>query len=144
MAVTMPEDISQDPVQSEVWECLAPAGNGFSEQDVPTLRLLCYWHAVARQAEESMRAPDGRIAIYDKIGVKPYKTPDGKSVPMMRKSPAIAVLKEASSEIRMLSELLGIGSGGREQQAQPSPDGKGRLLQVVFSDRQAKEKAAEA
>ena len=43
--VSMPDDIALDPVQSAIWEELAPDGNnGFTEQDVPNLRLLCFWH----------------------------------------------------------------------------------------------------
>ena len=48
----MPEDIALDPVQSEIWAWLCPPVNNFSEQDIPTLRLLTYWHAVAEQAQQ--------------------------------------------------------------------------------------------
>ena len=52
--VLMPQDIAQDPVQSEIWAWLAPPVNNFTEQDIPTLRLLTYWHAVAQQAEQAI------------------------------------------------------------------------------------------
>lgn len=113
--VQMPEDIARDPVQSEIWAWIAPPVNNFTEQDMPNLRLLCYWHAVAAQAEEAIHSEDGRIAIFDKIGVKPFKTSDGREVPLMRKSPALVILKEASGEIRALSDMLGLSPLARSR-----------------------------
>ena len=113
--VLMPRDIAQDPVQSEIWAWLAPPVNNFTEQDIPTLRLLTYWHAVAHQAEQAIHSEDGKIAIFDKIGVKPFKTPDGREVPLVRKSPALTILKEASSEIRALSDMLGLSPLARSR-----------------------------
>ena len=113
--VLMPQDIAEDPVQSEIWAWLAPPVNNFSEQDIPTLRLLTYWHAVAEQAQQAIHSEDGRINIFDKIGVKPYKTPDGREVPLVRKNPALTILKEASSEIRALSDMLGLSPLARSR-----------------------------
>lgn len=113
--VLMPQDIAEDPVQSEIWAWLAPPVNSFTEQDIPTLRLLTYWHAVAQQAEQAIHSDGGKIAIFDKIGVKPFKTPDGREVPLVRKSPALTILKEASSEIRALSDMLGLSPLARSR-----------------------------
>lgn len=113
--VLMPQDIAQDPVQSEIWAWLAPPVNSFTEQDIPTLRLLTYWHAVAQQAEQAIHSEDGKIAIFDKIGVKPFKTADGREVPLVRKNPALTILKEASSEIRALSDMLGLSPLARSR-----------------------------
>ncbi len=113
--VLMPEDIAQDPVQSEIWAWLAPPVNNFTEQDMPTLRLLTYWHAVAQQAEQAIHSDGGKIAIFDKIGVKPFKTADGREVPLVRKNPALTILKEASSEIRALSDMLGLSPLARSR-----------------------------
>lgn len=113
--VLMPQDIAQDPVQSEIWAWLAPPVNSFTEQDIPTLRLLTYWHAVAQQAEQAIHSEDGKIAIFDKIGVKPFKTADGREIPLVRKSPALTILKEASSEIRALSDMLGLSPLARSR-----------------------------
>lgn len=113
--VIMPTDIERDPVQSEIWAWLAPPVNNFSEQDIPTLRLLTYWHAVAEQAQQAIHSEDGRINIFDKIGVKPYKTSDGREVPLVRKNPALTILKEASTEIRMLSDMLGLSPLARSR-----------------------------
>lgn len=113
--VVMPADIAEDPVQSEIWAWIAPPVNSFTEQDIPTLRLLTYWHAVAHQAEQAIHSEGGKIAIFDKIGVKPFKTPDGREVPLVRKSPALTILKEASSEIRALSDMLGLSPLARSR-----------------------------
>lgn len=113
--VLMPQDIAEDPVQSEIWAWLAPPVNSFTEQDIPTLRLLTYWHAVARQAEQAIHSEDGKIAIFDKIGVKPFKNADGREIPLVRKNPALTILKEASSEIRALSDMLGLSPLARSR-----------------------------
>lgn len=113
--VLMPQDIAEDPVQSEIWAWLAPPVNSFTDQDIPTLRLLTYWHAVARQAEQAIHSEDGKIAIFDKIGVKPFKNADGREIPLVRKSPAITILKEASAEIRALSDMLGLSPLARSR-----------------------------
>lgn len=113
--VLMPQDIAEDPVQSEIWAWLAPPVNSFTDQDIPTLRLLTYWHAVARQAEQAIHSEDGKIAIFDKIGVKPFKTKDGNEIPLVRKNPALTILKEASSEIRALSDMLGLSPLARSR-----------------------------
>lgn len=113
--VAMPLDIARDPVQSEIWAWIAPPVNQFSEEDTPTLRLLTYWHAVANQAEQAIRSEDGRIEIFDEVGVKPFKTPDGREIPLVRKSPALAILKEASTEIRALSDMLGLSPLARSR-----------------------------
>lgn len=108
VGVSMPTDIAADPVQSEIWDWIAPPVNNFTEQDIPNLRLLCYWHAVAAQAQQAIHSENGMIEIFDKIGVKPFKTADGREMPLVRKSPALQILKEASSEIRALSDQLGL------------------------------------
>lgn len=113
--VLMPQDIAEDPVQSEIWAWLAPPVNSFTEQDIPTLRLLTYWHAVARQAEQAIHSEDGKIAIFDKIGVKPFKTKDGNEIPLVRKNPALTILKETSAEIRALSDMLGLSPLARSR-----------------------------
>lgn len=112
--VDMPLDIAADPVQSEIWAWIAPPVNGFTEQDVPNLRLLVYWHAVAAQAQQAMQAIDGTVQIFDQIGVKSYKGAD-EGAPLVRKNPALQILKEASSEIRSLSDMLGLSPLARSR-----------------------------
>lgn len=115
LGVQMPIDIARDPVQSEIWAWIAPPVNNFTDQDIPNLRLLCFWHATAAQAQQAIHSEDGKVAIFDKIGVKPFKTPDGKEIPLVRKNPALQILKEASSEIRALSDMLGLSPLARSR-----------------------------
>lgn len=113
--VPMPADIEADPVQSEIWAWIAPPVNNFAEQDMPNLRLLVYWHAVAAQAQQALHSEDGTVRIFDKIGVKPFKTADGRDVPLVRKNPALQIMKEASAEIRALSDMLGLSPLARSR-----------------------------
>lgn len=104
--VQMPADIAADPVQSELWRWIAPPVNNFTEQDLPNLRLLVYWHAVAAQAQSEM-AGGGGIAVFGKV-----TTENGEKTV---KSPAVQVLKTASTEIRALSDMLGLSPLARSR-----------------------------
>ena len=115
LGVAMPADIEADPVQSRIWAWVAPPVNNFTDQDIPNLRLLCFWHATAAQAEQAIHSADGKVNIFDKIGVKPFKTPDGREIPLVRKNPALTILKEASTEIRALSDMLGLSPLARSR-----------------------------
>ena len=101
--VRMPADIEADLAKSEIWELIAPPVNNFCEQDVPTLRMLVQWHAVFQQACQEMAGEYGALNVLEKIG----ETEEG-GVPLKRKHPAIAVMKTASTEIRALSDQLGL------------------------------------
>lgn len=105
--VEMPEDIMADPVQAEIWAWVAPPVNNFTEQDIPTLRLLVHWHAVAAQAQHEMACDNGGVAIFGKI---PTETGE-----KLVKSPAVQVLKTASTEIRALSDMLGLSPLARSR-----------------------------
>lgn len=113
--VTMPEDIAQNPVQAEIWSWVAPPDNTFTQQDLPNLRMLVYWHAVAAEAQQTLNRGGVGIEIFDQIGEKPFKGADGEKLPLMRKHPALQVLKEASSEIRALSDMLGLSPLARSR-----------------------------
>lgn len=113
--LSMPDDIAQDPVQSEIWAWIVPPDNTFVDQDMPTLRLLCYWHAVAIQAQKAMSRPGGGLNILDRVGTVAPMVEGGEPLPLMRKNPVIQVLKEASSEIRALSDILGLSPLARSR-----------------------------
>ena len=98
----IPEDIAADPLRRVIWEWIVPEVNQFSEQDLPQLRELVMWHAIFESAQAAIldeRNP-GSILIFDG---------DGK------KHPAISVMKEASSEIRALSDHLGLSPLARSR-----------------------------
>lgn len=115
--VSMPADIAADPVQSQIWEWICPDVNNFTQQDIPALKELCTWHAVFEQAKQSVASPngDGTVMIYDKIGEKPFLSEDGNPIPLVKKHPAISIMKEASTEIRALSDQLGLSPLARSR-----------------------------
>ena len=107
----MPPDISMDPVKSEIWGWIAPPENCFTDADIPNLKLLCHWHAVAAHAEQAMEGPigSGSMEIFEQLGED-----DGEKR-TVKKHPAIAILKQASSEIRALSDQLGLSPLARSR-----------------------------
>lgn len=143
--IEMPPEVASDPVQAAIWEQLT-ARRTFAQEDAPTLALLCYWHAVANQAREAMALEGNEIEILDATAYKPIRGKGGKRLKMMRKNPALTVLKEASTEIRALSDQLGLSKSARNvtvQQARPT-SAHGKLLTLMFDDREARAKAAGA
>lgn len=113
----MPQEVASDPVQSKIWEWICPPTNNFTQQDIPSLMALCFWHATFLQAKQSISSAggDGTIEIYDKIGEKPFTGKDGEPLPLVKKHPAITIMKEASSEIRALSDQLGLSPLARSR-----------------------------
>lgn len=143
--IEMPQEVASDPVQAAIWEQLT-ARRTFAQEDAPTLALLCYWHAVANQAREAMALGNNEIEILDATAYKPIRGKGGKRLKMMRKNPALTVLKEASTEIRALSDQLGLSKSARNvtvQQVRPA-SAHGKLLTLMFDDREARAKAAGA
>lgn len=143
--IEMPPEVASDPVQAAIWEQLT-ARRTFAQEDAPTLALLCYWHAVANQAREAMALEGNEIEILDATAYKPIRGKGGKRLKMMRKNPALTVLKEASTEIRALSDQLGLSKSARNvtvQQARPT-SAHGKLLTLMFDDRETRAKAAGA
>lgn len=144
-SIEMPQEVASDPVQAAIWEQLT-ARRTFAQEDAPTLALLCYWHAVANQAREAMAIGGNKIEILDATAYKPIRGKGGKRLKMMRKNPALTVLKEASTEIRALSDQLGLSKSARNvtvQQARPT-SAHGKLLTLMFDDRETRAKAAGA
>lgn len=134
--VEIPEDMAQNPVQAAIWAELCPEGNRFEPQDVPMLRRLCFWHSVADEAQRQMEH-NGKLAIFDPIALKPFAGKDGKAPFMVRKSPALAVLRDATAEIRALSNDLGLTPAARsrmgaEGTAARADTAKARLLASVL------------
>lgn len=95
VGLAMPMDIAEDPVQSELWAELAPPTNNFTQEDEPNMRLLVYWHTVAAQAQHDLRMDNGAVNLDDLDTVR--------------------ILKQASAEIRALSEMLGLSPLARSR-----------------------------
>lgn len=115
--ISMPPEIKANPIQKKIWDWICPPVNNFVDQDIPPLMALCFWHATFLQAQDAITSPngDGTIAIFDKIGEKPYLGKDNKPIPLVKKHPAISIMKEASAEIRALSDQLGLSPLARSR-----------------------------
>lgn len=140
----MPESVASDDYQSQIWASVTASGR-FSDEDAPNLALLCYWHAVAKAAEDAMSRGKS-VKVLDPVGYKPIKAKNGRHAIMERPHPAVSVLKQATAEIRALNELLGLSRKAvpiQVQQARPQSDGA-RVLSLMFADRERKAKAAGA
>lgn len=111
----MPDDIAEDPALAPIWAMVAPPANNFTQQDENLLRSLVQWSAVYTQACEAMTAKDGsgRKAILTMVGT--VRGLDGQERPVTKRSPAIQVMKEASAEIRALSDMLGLSPLARSR-----------------------------
>lgn len=115
VGITMPPDIASSPLEAKIWDFIAPPVNNFTEQDIPNLRLLCTWHAVAAQCHDALIRGDDKVNIVEVVGEKTIKSKDGQTLHKVREHPAIATLKKASAEIRALSDQLGLSPLARSR-----------------------------
>ena len=103
--IAMPDDIASDPVRSKIWSWVCPEVNTFAPQDVPIVRELVTWHAVFLQCEKEVMNENGSSNLIVPVGSS------GKGAT----SPYLSQMKTASSEIRALSEMLGLSPLARSR-----------------------------
>lgn len=115
VGVAMPPDIAASDMLSTIWGYIAPPVNNFTDQDIPNLRLLCTWHAVAAQCQDALLRGDDKVNIVEVMGEKSIKTTDGRTLHKVREHPAVGTLKKASAEIRALSDQLGLSPLARSR-----------------------------
>lgn len=120
-----PKGISDNAFKSAKWDELTK-GHDFSDSDIPSIELLCQWHAVVQQCMEDISVGDGVQVAYS------------NDVNDIKALPQIATMKQASAEIRALNKQLGINDGPRKKPIKVS------VLQSVVNDRQKKAKRAGA
>lgn len=111
--VAKPPEIMADPVLSEIWDWVCPPVNHYSAADIPLIKELVLWHATFTQAAAEMRAQDGGVNVLADAGE--LVTADGRTVKLLRKHPAIDVMKSASAEIRALSNELALSPMARSR-----------------------------
>ena len=123
--LTPPAPITKDKYQAAIWRTITK-NRRLTERDVPNLELLCFWHSIAKQAQENIKKGKKYSIIQEE--------------PTPRKAAAVAVLKEASSEIRALNDTLGISHKFEHTQDTKSKQtSNATLLKAVFNDnKQAK------
>lgn len=94
MALPKPEGVAADPFKSAKWDELA-RGRRFRPSDAPTLALLVQWHAVLQRCIDDLDVNAGQLVFQNDVGdLKPF--------------PQIAIMKQASAEIRQPNKQLGI------------------------------------
>lgn len=124
MPLEKPPEVACDEFKSAKWDELT-AGRDFDVCDAPALALLCQWHKVAAQATDELESFGGQTA---------YTSEGGE----LRQFPQVATLRAASSEIRALGKLLGLGQGGRKAAQQR----KATTLEIIQGRRDRKARAA--
>lgn len=117
-----PPSIEDDPIKSQKWDEIT-RGRDFKESDVPTLALLCQWHKVAEKC----------IADLDDFGELIYQN----EMRDVKAYPQLAIMKQASAEIRQLNKQLGIND-----QAKPEKKKQTTILTMVVNDRAKKAASA--
>ena len=141
----MPENIAKDEYQAAIWRSVTASGR-FSDEDAPNIALLCFWHSVAKAAEDAM-SKGKSVKVLDQVGYKQMKARNGRMAILERPHPAVTVLKQATAEIRALNDTLGlsrkIGAAVPAAPARPQSDGA-KVLARMFNDRERKAKAAGA
>ncbi len=137
----MPPEVADNEFMAETWRRLT-AAHAFTEADAPNLALLCFWHAVAKSAEDAMTKGTG-VKVLDRVGYKPIKAKNGRFAYLEKPHPAVTVLKQATAEIRALNDTLGISKRAAAPQQQPERrSANGQLLTLMFSEREKRSKAA--
>ncbi len=103
MPVEKPPSIASNEFKSRKWDEIT-AGRDFSQSDIPTLALLCQWHAVVQRCIEDMDEAGGQVAYQNDMG-------DLKALIQL------STMKQASAEIRALNKQLGIDDQPQQQLA---------------------------
>ena len=141
----MPENIAKDEYQAAIWRSVTASGR-FSDEDAPNIALLCFWHSVAKAAEDAM-SKGKSVKVLDQVGYKQMKARNGRMAILERPHPAVTVLKQATAEIRALNDTLGLSRKASDAvpaaPARPQSDGA-KVLSLMFNDRERKAKAAGA
>lgn len=141
----MPENIAKDEYQAAIWRSVTASGRFFDE-DAPNIALLCFWHSVAKAAEDAM-SKGKSVKVLDQVGYKQMKARNGRMAILERPHPAVTVLKQATAEIRALNDTLGLSRKASAAvpaaPARPQSDGA-KVLALMFNDRERKAKAAGA
>lgn len=119
-----PENVAKNPEKLKKWQELCRVKN-LTQKDAPTLELLCEWYAVLSRCISDIAAGGGSIVYKNKLAdIKPL--------------PQVAVMKQASAEIRQLTKQLGLDEEkDDEEKAAPPP-----VLRLIQSKRKSRAQAS--
>lgn len=122
MPIRKPPSVAADPFKSAKWDELA-RGRSLRASDAPALELLVQWYAVVQRCIDDMDEAGGQVAYSNKMDD-------------IRALPQIAIMKQASAEIRQLSRQLGV-DGEAEGEAPVDTSGF-RVFQSQRAERRAR------
>lgn len=124
MAIEKPASIAASPFKSAKWDELTE-GRDFKPSDIPTLELLCQWHAIAARCMEDMDV-GGEVQVAYSNAMDDIKA-----------LPQIATMKQASAEIRALNKQLGIVDGRDAEPERPKKETRLYVIQANRANRRA-------
>ena len=124
MTLDKPAPIAASPFKSRKWDEIT-AGRDFKPSDVPTIELLCQWHAIAARCMEDMDV-GGEVQVAYSNAMDDIKA-----------LPQIATMKQASAEIRALNKQLGIVDGRDTEPSKPKKETKLYVIQANRANRRA-------
>lgn len=125
MPLKKPPSVASDAFKSAKWDEVT-RGRSFKPSDAPVLTLLVQWYAVTQRCIDDMDDEGGRVAYSNEMG-------DIKAIPQ------IAVMKQASAEIRALNKQLGIND---EAQAEVTTHGDNVLTLATGKRAERRARAA--
>ena len=124
MAIEKPASIDASPFKSRKWDEIT-AGRDFKQSEIPTLELLCQWHAIAARCMEDMDV-GGEVQVAYSNAMDDIKA-----------LPQIATMKQASAEIRALNKQLGIVDGRDAEPERPKKETRLYVIQANRANRRA-------
>lgn len=124
--IEKPSSIAANEFKSRKWDEITAERN-FSQADIPTLCLLCGWYAVMERCLQDLDFGDElpQVAYQNDMG-------DLKAMPQL------AVMKQASTEIRAINKQLGI----EDEAYTVKPVAKESTLHVIQNRRAQRQAAA--
>lgn len=106
MAIEKPRSVAESEYRSAKWDEITE-GHDFTQADAPLLAMLCQWHEINDTALEEIEDLGGIHTAYA----------DDKG--NARQLPQIATMARASSEIRAISQQLGLFKAREEKPEKP-------------------------
>ena len=124
--IEKPSSIAANEFKSHKWDEITAERN-FMQADIPTLCLLCGWYAVMERCLQDLDFGDElpQVAYQNDMG-------DLKAMPQL------AVMKQASTEIRAINKQLGI----EDEVYTVKPVAKESTLHVIQNRRAQRQAAA--
>ncbi len=125
MALEKPASVARSPYKSAKWDEIVE-GRNFTAANIPALTLLVQWYQVMDTAMDDMEAAGELQLVYENENgdIKPF--------------PQVALMKQASAEIRALNKQLGINDEARGEAADGGKPGRITVFSCDRAQRRAR------